>query len=323
MKNDFALSESNKVYFGCVAAISFVLFLVTSDKTSYQIGEFVGRLIGFLFMPLIFAWIVWRLSGKREKSGSVTFNIMLTLILIGQIAQFGNKLQQSQQLEDLQKKKQEFKDEFSSTENAVESGDAYNKYTDSVKEGLNKLSETSTGSEKRVYRILSDFTSETQAIYQSWNQSLDAVLSQRILDYSLLVSDEEFEYQKKTLNHYVAQSESYRDYFATMIPRLEKRLKALGEGNKFAAGALKGATKKHFAQKPIMEPLMAAYIDYGNNMIQILDLLQKSKGEWVYESDELSIYSDEVLNDFNELIEKLGGNEAAINTLSESLIEVM
>lgn len=96
-------------------------------------------------------------------------------------------------------------------------------------------------------------------------------------------------------------------------------MKVLGESNKFAAGALRGATKTHLAQKPIMEPLMAAYIDYGNNMIQILDLLQKNKGEWVYESDELSIYSDEVLNDFNEL----GENEAVINTLSESLIELM
>lgn len=196
MKQEFTLSKSNKIYFGVITVLSFVLFVVFSGKTSYQIGEFTGRLIFLLLLPSLFAWIVWRLSGRKEKGGSLTFNIVLTLILLGQIGQFGNKLQQSQKIRELHEQKKEFKKEISNADDPAEIDTAYNKFSDSVKDGLNRLSETSTGLEKQFYRIMSDFISESQATVQNWSNSYNSVLSPRILDYSLLNSDEEFDHQK-------------------------------------------------------------------------------------------------------------------------------
>lgn len=108
-----------------------------------------------------------------------------------------------------------------------------------------------------------------------------------------------------------------------MVPNLKKRLSVLGEGNEQAKGAIKGATKKYLSQKPILEPLMQAHIEYGKNMIRILELLQKNKDEWAYEDDKLLIYSENVLNEYNKLIEALGNNEAIINTLSRKVLEGM
>ncbi len=40
-----------------------------------------------LLLPSLFAWIIWRLSGKNERRKSLTFNIVLTLALLGQVGQ--------------------------------------------------------------------------------------------------------------------------------------------------------------------------------------------------------------------------------------------
>lgn len=328
MKQKFTLSKSNKIYFGVVAVISLVLFLVFASKASYQvggeqIGELTGRLIGFLIFPSLFSWIVWRLSGRKENGGSLTFNIFLTLIVLGQVGQFGNKLQQSQQLQEIQEQKEEFKKKVSNTDDPGEWDAAYEEYVDSIQDGFSKLSAASTGQEKQFFRIMHDYVSEFQSTEQNWIESYDAVMSPRILDFSVLNDDEEFNYQINILIRYVEETKVYNEAMVNKMPILKKRLSVLGEKNEYAVGAIKGASNIHNLQMPIFEPLIQAHIEYGSNMIQVLELLQKNKNEWSYENDEMLIYSDDVLTKFNELFEVLGTNEESINELSTKLIETI
>lgn len=323
MKQSFALSKSNKIYFGVIASLFLFSFVVFSEKSPYKIGELTGSLVSLLLFPSLFAWIIWRLSGRKEIAGSLTFNIFLSLILLGQIGQFANKLHHFQISKELQEQKEKFKKDISDADNPAKIDASYSKYKDSLKNGLTKLSETSTGQDKQFYRIMSDFVTESNVNIQSWRESYNAVLSSRILNYSILNSDEEFAFQKNIINLYVEKTKASNESFANMVPNLKKRLRVLGEGNKLAQGAIKGATEKHLSQKPILEPLMQSHIEYGKNMIQILELLQKNKDLWAYKNDQLLIYSDTVQNEYNKLIEKLGTNEATINTLSEKLTENM
>ena len=123
--------------------------------------------------------------------------------------------------------------------------------------------------------------------------------------------------------NYVEITKVYNEFIINMIPNLKKRLSVLGERNEYAVGAIKGVSNKNNLQMPIIKPLMQAHIEYGNNMIQVLELLQKNKNEWSYENDEMLIYSDDVLTKFNELFEVLGTNEESINELSTKLIETI
>lgn len=323
MKQKYSLSKSNKIYLGVIAVFSFVRFIATSNFTSYQLGEFTGSLIAFLLFPSLFAWIVWGLSGRKGKAGSVTFNIVLTLLLLGQIGQFVNKSQQNLITRELVKQEEQYKKEISSTDDPAKIDAATNKYFNSVQGELNKLAETSTGPQKQFYKIMSAYTSESQSIIQDFNDSVNAVLSPRILDYSLLNSDEEFDYQRNILRLYVEKTEIYIGLFANSVPDIKNRLSVLGEGNEYAKGAIDGVTGEYLAQKPFFEPLMHAHGEYGNNMIQILDLLQNNKDDWDYENDELLVYSQAVMDEYNELLEELGNNEAAINTLSDKMVDQM
>ena len=107
MKQRFTLSKSNKIYFGIIAVLFIVSFIAFSEKTSHQIGEVIGKVMFLLLLSSLFAWIVWRVCGRKQKGGNSTFNIILTMVMISQIGQFASKLQQSEQLSEIQERKEE------------------------------------------------------------------------------------------------------------------------------------------------------------------------------------------------------------------------
>ncbi len=323
MAHPFKLSTFNKAYIGFVALVAFALFIAFSEKTPFQVGQLTGELLSCLLFPLLLAWIVWGVTGRREKGGRLTFTLVLTLILFGRLAQFEKRGRVNQEFESLQTQKEELKKELLATDDPEEIDAAFNGYVQSGKDAFDRLSKTSSGDEKKFYIIMRDIVTEAQTTTQNWNDAFRAVQSPDILDLSILVSGDEFARQSMIVRSYIEQSTAYSESVATYIPRLKKRLSVLGDGNEIATEAIKGATEKLLLQKPILEPLMRTHIAYGNNMLQILELLQKNQDDWDYDNAELSIYSDDVSSDFDELADALGANEEAINSLSEKLIDGM
>lgn len=321
MRHNFTLSTSNKIYYGVLAIFFIAVYVAYAEKTPYITGRLAGILIAFLLFPSLFAWIAWHLSGKKEKGASLTFNIVLTLIILGVVGRYGDRRRAAQERSEIQKEKEVLKKALSSAEDPAEIDTAYNKYVDSMRDRLNKLSETSTGQEKQLYETMNDFFNEMQTVTRNWWDSYHAVLSPRILDYSVLNSDEEFDHQKKVLSLYVENSKANKKDFMDIVPNLKKRLGVLDEGNKFMQEALKILTDKFLSKNKIFVPLMEAHIEYGKNMIQLLELLQNNKDEWVYENDELLIDSDDVLDKLNDLCEKLVVIESTITTLSAKWLD--
>ena len=48
-----------------------------------------ASLLSILIWSSLASWIVWRFSGRKEKGGSLTFKIVLTVILLAKFAQYG------------------------------------------------------------------------------------------------------------------------------------------------------------------------------------------------------------------------------------------
>jgi len=320
MESNFKLSKFNKKYFAVVALISVLLFVVFSGKAPSQIGEYIGRLIAYILFPTLFAWLVWRFAGRKEKAASVTFNIVLTLILLSQIGQFGKKQQQSQIGRELLEHKAEYKNAVTNSDDPEENAAAFDKFTDAVIADMNELSETGSGAEKEFFQFMSEYVSSSQLITQDWITASNMVQSPRILDYSLLTSSEEFDYQRGIIREYIEKSDIYLENFTSMIPNLKARLSVWGEGNSYVKDAI-ATTKKFLALKPAFEPLMQAHIEYGNNLIQILDFLQKNKDKWAYEDDELLLDSDEMVSEYNKLATAMDNNAKTINTLTQKGID--
>lgn len=319
-KPEYALSTSNKLYFGIVAVVIIALFLVNPDLSPEHIGRLIGRVFSLLLFPAMFAWIVWRLTGKKENGGSITFNVVLTLILLGQVAQTSRT---NMELESIQVEKEKFQDTFASSENPEEVTTAYNEYVDNMQNSFKDLSDQNTGAKKQFFAIMANFTSESQKIAQAWQQSYLAVSSDRLLDYSLLNNDKEFQYQKSILQDYIGQTETYGESYKNTLPRLQKDLSVLDQNDPMVKGAIEGATEKYEQQRPIFEPLMQAHLSYGKNLISVLDLLHDHQGQWSSEDGQIQFNDDDTLESFNQLVEQLIDNETSINTLAEQLVKTL
>jgi hypothetical protein len=317
----FKLSFVNKLYLAAVIVVYIAVFIATGQKTAYHYGELTGRILSTLLLPLLFAWIFWRVSGKRRLVGNATFAIVLSLTVLGQFAQFAQQARESQVIQSLKQKQEDFKQAIADKDDAAALSQAYEEYADSVASEFTRLSESSTGAERQLYTIMCEFMRDSRALAQRWQDSFDAVAAPRILDYSLLNSDDEFDYQRNVIRRYIEETTSYREYAVNMVADLEKRLSVLGEGNQQAKDVLAGASDKQASQWPIFDPLMRAHLEYGNNMIEILDLLQAHSHAWSYKNDELAIDSDDLLTKFSMVIEAMTANEEAINTLSSKLTD--
>jgi len=290
MENKFKLSTINKRYIGLVALIFMLIFAVFSDKSAYQTGRLVGYLLTFSLLPALFAWIAWRLMGRKEGPASVTFNIVLSLLLFGQL---GNKLGRAGAVDELSKQETKF-----------------------------EVSGTDSVHQKELSRIMGEYGSDMQAISKDWLAAGSSLQSAGVLDYSLLTNDAEFDRQRDVLKDYIEKTVLYSDFFTNTVPYMEARLSVLGEGNLEAKEAVDGFRKGYVQQKPFFDPLIQAHIDYGNNQIQILNLLQKNRDDWAYENGQLVVYSDELMDEFNKLATATTNNEKTIGTLAVKLREL-
>ncbi len=97
----------------------------------------------------------------------------------------------------------------------------------------------------------------------------------------------------------------------------------MGEGNKLAKEAVEGIKKNYLSQKTVFEPFIQVQIEYGSNMLRVLELLQENKNDWTIENDELVIDNDKLLNRINVLIDSIGKNEETIKNLSEKMGEIL
>ncbi len=323
MKPRFKYSTFNKLFFGLFAVTTLGLFIAFGEKTSFEIGRVIGKLVGTFLLPTVAALITWLMSGRKEGAGNLVFNVILGLMVLGQVAQFGNRILNQQQMEEMQVQRQEFKSNALSTDDPEEFAEVYEEFSTSIRDGLKELSERSTGSEKLGYSIMSEFTSYSMQRAQAWQSAFAAIQSPRILDLSLLKTPGEYEFQRKVIQEYLENTVNYEAYFDNALADLKDRLSVMGDNDPFAAGALQETREKFSLQRPIVKPLMAAHIEYGSAMIGLIDLLWENPDEWSFENGEVFIENDEMIAQFNRIVETLGSQEVIINELSTKLIEAM
>ncbi len=322
-KPKFNLSKVNIAFWSIIALFASLRFFAVSEKTSFQIGELVGQLTALLLIPMLFGWIAWRISRRSQRAGSITFNVVLALSVLGQLAEHGRSIQERQTLREIENDKEIFKKTLAESEDPEAFDSAYKEYTDSFQTGLNELATSSSGDQQAFYRIMGEIAQETQASSIAWQSAFNAIQSERILDFSRLNTKEEFKFQIDTLRTYIEATETHRRYLKTMLDRLKERLSVLGTNNQYARGAINGASEKYTAQKPILEPLFESHIQYGGKMIQLIQLLEQKQSEWTYQEGELLFDSDESLEQYNHIFEALLKEEAAINRLTNQLIEAL
>ena len=68
-----------------------------------------------------------------------------------------------------------------------------------MKDGIDDFYKKSTGLDKQISGIVRDHFKESQASQKAWGEIFNAVQAPRIMNYSILNNDTEFEYQRNII----------------------------------------------------------------------------------------------------------------------------
>lgn len=320
-KIGFRLSKVNWILALIVIGISALIFLKRDGINGFSLGYLFGSIVTSAIIPLFFAFIVWLIKGKKPFAGTYTFNIVLVLMCFGMVKEIGAiSKEKTDSVDSITKSVSEYKDKINNEEDGI---DAYQEHIANVDDGISKMIRNSTGNEQEVYKNLQKFTSINSSVMIDWQKSFDSVAQPRILDYSILNSQAEFEYQIGVLKHYKKQSELYKSHFEKRKSILVDLNKNIPKGNLTLKGVITGINSKDSIQKPIFKPFIKSHIDYSNHLTEIVEFLQNNQGKWEYKNEELIFDNVGLEEKYSTLINLITEDENQINETTDKLIEVM
>lgn len=268
-------------------------------------------------LRLVFAII----KGKKPYAGTYTFNGVLIFMCLGMMTEIGNiNRERSEGVEALTNSISDYKDIIINEEDGLS---AYQEHSANIDNGLSKIIANSTGNDQKVYQNLQKFTYINNAVMINWQKAFDSVSATRILDYSVLNNQAEFEYQIDVLEHYKEQSKLYRDHFYKRKSIIYDLNDNIPKSNLTLKGVMKGINNKDSIQKPIFKPFIQSHINYSENLIAMINFLQKNNEKWSYSDDEIIFDNTELEGKFNEIIDLIIEDEDQINELTDSLVEVI
>ncbi|MFS4469050.1 hypothetical protein [Maribacter sp. 2210JD10-5] len=321
IKHPFKLSRANWIFAVIVIAISAFIFLRKDGVNAYSLGSLTGGIVIAGIVPLIAALFVWLIRGRKEYAGTHTFNIVLALLCFGMIKEIGVISQEkSDSINEITKSVSEYKEKINNDGDAVS---AYQEHSANFNEEISKMIRNSSGNEQKVYQNLQRFNSVNSSVMIAWQKAYDSVMEPRILDYSVLNNQKEFEYQIGVLQYYQEQSELYKSHFQNRKSLIEDLNKNIPKENQTLKGVMKGINKKDSVQKPIFRPFIDSHINYSNHLIEIVEFLNANNGKWEYQNDELIFDNSALEKEYSELIQKIVEDENQINEWTDKMIEVM
>lgn len=320
-KFPFKLSKVNWIFAIIVIVISAFVFFRDEGINAYSLGSFTGRIVFAGIIPLSLSLFVWLLRGRKEYAGTHTFNIVLALMCFGIVKELGAiRKDKNESVLEISQSYNELKDKLA---NDVDPNEAFNEHTKNIDNSLQKLINTSTGNEQKVYIKLKEFSEINIQVQVEWENSYDSVMNPRILDYSFLNSSDEFQYQKSVLKYYEKNSENFKRHFLERESLMTELFTGIPEGNTTLQGVIRGIKKKDSIQEPVIIPYLNHHISYSQNMIDLLDFMEKSSGKWIFENDELLFETIELEESYSGIIEKIAEDEDQINQLADKIVEVL
>ena len=200
MKKKFKLTKLNKILtvLGC-ALYLFITIAFTPElwtKLAYY-QDILGGLLAFIFIPLIFSWIVWIISGRKKFSANLTFTLFLLLmVVLISFIRFDTMAEKIQQ----------------------------EIHPDLARNTAEIRQTTPLGISQYPFF---EMTLSDQECIKNWKKSWDALQEPWVFDFSSLQSKEDYDRQREVITEYVKQSKKVKNYLLNMEQRPENRLEKL------------------------------------------------------------------------------------------------
>jgi len=289
---------------------------------AYTFGFSFGIAIVVILIPTLFAFLFWFILGRKEKGGTTTFNIVLTLMFLGSITESNRIIKDKQDsLQGIRKSLSDYKKDTVNDPDSLMSN--YSKASTGIKKGIDNLINTSIGEEKEYYIFLKNYYKKSDSINTEWNNSHEALMAPNILNFEVLYDKKDYNFQKSVIQNYINKSESLKIFFQSRLKNVRSQTAHLNPNNDVLKKFMKGFIKKDSIQRPIFVPYIDAHIGYGRNLKGIIELLEKENGKWEPYEESVNFQNAESQMFYEKYLDTAFKNEEIIGELWDELVEVM
>lgn len=283
-----------------------IIFIAVPDlngeprELGHSIGYYViGPILIAFLLSYGSAYIVYYSRKKKDKAGTLTFPVVLTIIL----SLFALKY--------LNTSAKAFEDKKETRKTLLNSGDpkefrsVLNKINSSDMSELGNMLETAE--DKKIYDIIKQMNQNVKGEMKVFEKLWNELSSSDLL--GSLASDDTFNHGVTLVEAYIKSAKILRNYFSKLPPGLEIQ-KAKSE---VAKGMIMGLIEG--SEDSVMT--FQAHIDYGEAFLRFYDFFRNTKGEWSYENGELLFSNSDDLDEYNQVIELLVKKEDQLNAILE------
>ncbi len=303
----FKLSKFNVIFTIIVIAFYFMPAILASQLSSHIIGLICGRVIALIFIPMLFAWLVWRMRGRQEKGGTGTYNLVLFLCIISQINQCAMNSQREEFYKNVISAKQEYQIALKSVDNVADVQSAHQKYVNIIEKNYKECSQyhdpdmRDIDSDKEILLVMADLNTEDMIAQVEWVNAYAEIEENNLLRYSLANNTEAFDRQRKYIDRYLEKTQILKELFESKVETLKKKLGKLVDSSKNAQMIIGNALESYRNQRPFMAPVFDAHMAYGEHLGQLLDLLQNRRDEWSEGDNKIVAHNDDFLEAYSRL----------------------
>ncbi len=330
MKQSFSLTKSNRVI---VFMAALVILLVQAINPKFQlishgfgsemlpqfIGGTIAAILMMLLIPTFLGWIVWLARKRKPNAGSTVFNVVLVIFLflwiVGALANINGQVQSAGEVRNLQELKNDFDRRIEQAESPEEAEKLRNEFAIAYEAQMDSLKNvTSNEGEKRIYDVMQNLASSSQASYSAWQTSFEAIQAPEIMNIAVLAEKKEFDAQRAVIDRYIERTRSHAEFLTNLEARTIEKIKQSGASEKISKNYIEGIKSSQSEQYMAMIPLLEKHAAYGESMRAVVTYIEDTQASWVFSDGQLVYSDDTLLSEFNdEVLGALSVAEAELN----------
>ncbi|WP_196887398.1 hypothetical protein [Aureivirga sp. CE67] len=320
MKAPFRLSVLNIIFLCITALLVFILQILITGINEFHLGFAFGSVIGVLITPTLIAFIVWLIRKREKYAGTYTFNVILLLMLLGNLSDFIQSfaIPTPKSDESVIEMVKDFNDSYNNEDFSVVEG--YEKLTSNVNNSLEESIKKSTGKEKEILLINYEFLKFSELQTSTWLKTITRLEEPNILDLKVLMKTKDYKERKEVFNEVRIAAINYHEFINNrerILNELTKDIDRSHEAYKMFRAGFDRQVKK---QEEYVDAYIKAYISYTENLVSLMDFLEKEDGKWmIEESGNIKFENDKLQDSCYEIIIKATQDEVNIADLSEKL----
>lgn len=281
-------------------------FVLVGDWRAERVGALVGTLVAVGAIPLLVAWIVYRIANGSDRAPSVAFFTTVVVCVAAQMALLRDDLERSGGSGD----------RVYSLEDVLDRAEARGSDQDRAGMARKRMDELETESPE-LAAALRRIANRRERVGRRHDEAVARVDQQRFLDFAAMLDAADYAWQLETAEGYRAASSESLGAVEAMSETVEQELAVTGlepaERREVQAGFMDSFEKR----RPALRGIYQAHVSMAEQFLALLRFLQRHHGQWTLDGDGLPrVSSPEAQLELEGLVQSLS---RADDALSEQL----